>query len=468
MKKIIYAVIFVVLSACTNGFETINTNPNSPENASEQLLLPSIIFDLSNHLTNESYGFGEVISQYGAYYEFNDLDIYRWQSDDRFWSPMYAILEDVKDLKQLAKEHNNTNYLAVGLVLEAYIFSVITDAYGDVPYSEANRTKEGIINPKYDAQKEIYKNLLLKLSEANKIIKLSKNITGDILYQGDMLRWKKFANSLHLRMLLRTSKVQNNSVAFNQMIANPAKYPIFESNADNATYNFSGSLPDISSVCKPGGGRAYDYFRLIPTTHLIRTMQGDNDPRIHVLLSPKKDSQNLTLGVAPGQALGAIGRPDAYSRKSTACFESATMVKGVLLNYSELNFILAEAKEKGLISVGNAAAYYNKAVKANFDDLKVQMPADFLTNTAVYNSTSEILYEQKWLSLYHVGLEAWFDWKRSKKPSFIKAGSGNLNGNLVPVRLLYPSLEKSVNKTNYKKASSAMGGDTMNAAAWWW
>ncbi|MCD8440738.1 SusD/RagB family nutrient-binding outer membrane lipoprotein [Tenacibaculum finnmarkense] len=119
MKKIIYAVIFVVLSACTNGFETINTNPNSPENASEQLLLPSIIFDLSNHLTNESYGFGEVISQYGAYYEFNDLDIYRWQSDDRFWSPMYAILEDVKDLKQLAKEHNNTNYLAVGLFLEA-------------------------------------------------------------------------------------------------------------------------------------------------------------------------------------------------------------------------------------------------------------------------------------------------------------------------------------------------------------
>ncbi len=469
MKKIIYLVVaLIVFSACTEGFENINTNPNNPEEASENLLLPTVIFDVTNTMVNESYNFGDIIAQYGARYEFNDLDIYRWQSDDRFWSPMYTILQNIKDIKNIADANGNANYKAVALILESYIYSVITDAYGDAPMSEANRAEEGIIAPVYDKQEAIYTKLFENLEKANEIIKMSETISGDLLYNGNMLAWKKFANSLRLRLLMRISTVKNVSAELSSILNNSTKYPIFESNADNAIYEYSGSLPNISQVALPGGGRDYDYYLLIPTNHFINLLNTNNDPRLNLWVSPKEGTNDKTIGVTPGQSLSDIGRPADFSRRATAFYESATLIQGIFMTYSEVNFLLSEASEKGLISNNTAKNYYDMGVTASFEQWKVPMPSDFLSVTIPYDATTDLLYEQKWLALYHTGIESWFDWKRTKKPSFIKAGSGNINGDKVPVRLKYPSLEQSVNKTNYDAASSAMGGDEINASSWWW
>ncbi|TCI94916.1 SusD/RagB family nutrient-binding outer membrane lipoprotein [Tenacibaculum sp. M341] len=469
MKKIIYIVVaLIVFSACTEDFTKINTNPNNPEVASESLLLPTVLFDLSNLMVNESYNFGDIISQYGARYEFNDLDIYRWQADDRFWSPMYTILQNIQDIKKIADENGDVNYKAVGLILESYIYSVITDAYGAVPMSEANRTKEGIITPVYDSQEAIYTSIFEKLENANQIINVSGTINGDNLYNGNMMQWKKFANSLRLRLLLRISDVKNVSSEVTAIVNDFATYPIFESNADNATYAYSGSLPDISPIVLPGGGRAYDYYLLIPTKHFVDLLATNNDPRLDAWVSPKEGTNDRTLGVIPGQSLSDIGRPADFSRRANSFYESATMVEGIFMTYSELNFILAEATEKGLVSSRSAKSYYDTAVIASFEQWNVNMPTDFLSVTAPYDNTTDRLYEQKWLALYHSGVESWFDWKRTGKPSFIQAGSGNINGDMVPVRLRYPSLEQSVNTANYEAASSAMGSDDINASSWWW
>ncbi len=467
MKKIIYIVVaLIVFSACTEDFTDINTNPNNPENASENLLLPTVIFDLTNLMVNESYGFGDIIAQYGARYEFNDLDIYRWQPDDRFWSPMYAVLENIKDIKSLAEKNGNANYKAVSLILESYIYSIITDAYGDVPMSEANRTKEGLLTPIYDKQEVIYEGLLAKLKMANNSINMSETIGGDLLYNGNMLKWKKFANSLRLRLLMRISNVKNVSAAISEIITS-SQYPIFESNDDNAIYNYGGSLPDVSQVALPGGGRDYDYFLLIPTSHFVNLLNSNNDPRLSLWVSPKQGTNDRTLGVVPGQSLSNIGRPADFSRRSVAFYESSTLIQGIFMTYSEVNFILAEASEKGYISTA-AKTYYDTAVEASFEQWEVKMPNDFLSVTVPYDVTTDRLYEQKWLALYHSGIESWFDWKRTGKPTFIKAGSGNINGDLVPVRLRYPSLEQSVNQVNYDAASAAMGGDIINVSSWWW
>ena len=469
MKKLIYICIaLLVFSACTEDFEGINTNPNNPEIASEALLLPTVIFDLTNTMVNESYNFGDIIGQYGARYEFNDLDIYRWQSDDRFWSPMYAILENIKDIKEIAQSKGNSNYQAIALILESYVFSVITDAYGDVPMSEANRTEEGIITPVYDSQEAIYTSLFEKLEVANAMINNTENVTGDILYQGNMIQWKKFANSLRLRLLMRVSDVRNVTSDVTTIVNNPATYPIFDSNSDNAIYNYNGALPDVSQVALPGGGRDYDYYLLIPSSHFINLLNTNNDPRLDLWVSPKEGTNDRTLGVLPGQALSDIGRPAEFSRRSTAFYESATLIQGIFMTYSEVNFLLAEASERGLIATGSANMYYNTAVTASFAQWGVTMPTDFLTTTVPYDATTDRLYEQKWLALYHSGIEPWFDWKRTGKPSFIQAGPGNLNGDNVPVRLKYPSLEQSVNKANYDAASNAMGGDEINSSSWWW
>ncbi len=476
MKKIIYSMTFLVLLvACTKDFENINVNPNSPQTATEALLLPTVIFNLSNLLVNESHNFGEVTAQYGARYQFNDLDLYRWQPDDRFWSPLYAILQDLNDIEKIAVTNGNVNYQAIAKILKAYIFSLITDAYGDVPMSEANQAQEGITTPTYDTQQSIYQKLFTLLEEANTSIDLSVTVGGDRLYQGDMMKWKKFANSLRLRLLLHASNKLDVSAAMSEITNNPGTFPLFASNDDNAVYTYSGVLPDIAPVAAPGGGRGFEYFLNIPTTHFINTLHKNNDPRLDLWISPRDcdgsdpgcTPDNLQ-GLAPGQTTGDIGGASDYSRRAVAFFESATLIKGILMTYSELNFILAEAQEKGLIATGSAQQYYNDGVTASFDQWGVAMPSDFLTTTIPYDNTTDRLYEQKWLALYHTGFEAWLDWKRTSKPSFIQAGPGTINNGNVPFRLLYPALEQSINAQNYNTAADAMSGDNINSSSWWW
>jgi len=182
MKKIIiYIVAIVGFYSCTNQFEVINTNKNQPTSAEPKFLLPTVIFDLANNSALAAYDFGEVISQYGGYYEYNSLDIYNWGSDSRFWS-LYDYLENVKDIKKQAIASGNKNYEAVALVLESYMTSILTDSYGAVPYSEANKADEGIYKPKYDSQQAIYTALLENLTQANSLFDTNGTISGDILF----------------------------------------------------------------------------------------------------------------------------------------------------------------------------------------------------------------------------------------------------------------------------------------------
>ena len=476
MKKLIYIiVIFTLFITCTNDFEEINTNNNNPITASEDLLLPTVLLDLANLTVNQTYLFGEITGQYGARYQFNDIDLYQWGADDRFWSPLYSMLQDLKDIESLAKANGNPNYEAIAKILKSFIFSTITDAYGDVPMSEANKADEGILSPVYDSQEMIYDNLLLLLEEANSLIDLNITINGDRLYDGDMMKWKKFANSLRLRMLLRISNVRNVSMAMAEIVGNPSTYPVFETVNDDAAYQFSGVLPDVPIISEPGGGREFEYFLLIPTTHFINLLNQNNDPRLELWVSPRDCDlsdpgcvQDRTQGVAPGLLIGDIGDPSNYSRRAVEFFKSATLIKGIFMTYSELNFILAEARENGIISTGSAQDYYNKGVMASFAQWGVTMPGDFLSTTVPYDNSTQRLYEQKWLALYHTGSETWYDWKRTGKPDFIQAGPATVNGGKVPVRLMYPSLEQSLNATNYNAAVSLMGGDNINASSWWW
>ncbi|MDX2249501.1 MAG: SusD/RagB family nutrient-binding outer membrane lipoprotein [Bacteroidia bacterium] len=468
MKKIIYILVLAFGTyACTGQFEEINTNPNEAIEVSGDLLLPTVIFNLADMSVYGTYGFGDIVAQYMAHYEYNDIDIYRWTSDGRFWG-IYDYLQDISDIKDFGVENDLPNYEAVALILEAYSFSILTDAYGDVPYSEANQAEEGIISPAYDTQQSIYEGILANLKKANEIIDVSGTISGDILYGGDMMKWKKFANSLRVRLLMRTLKVRNISADLQQILDNPSANPIFEGHADEAIYFYAGSTPDLSPY-STGRGREYEYFLAMPTHHLVDLLLQNNDPRIHEWLGYKVNDDGTLeyLGVAPGQVLGDIGRPGDFATKDTSYFSDPAKITAIFMTYSELNFILAEAAETGIIT-GDAKGYYEAAVQASFTQWNVEMPADFLTTTVPYETgNTDRIYEQKWLALYHTGVEAWFDWKRTGKPAFIQPGPGNLNGNKIPVRLMYPSLEQSVNGTNYNAASQRIGGDNINSRVWW-
>lgn len=465
MKKLILLLLLSGLSiSCTDGYEEINTNKNQPTASQPKQLLPNVIFNLANSNVNNSFNFGDILAQYGGNYEYNELDVYNWGADNRFWG-MYKWLNDIYDIKKQAIALNDKNYEAISLVLETYTMSVITDSYGSAPYLEASKGEEGILKPKYDSQEAIYTQLLLNLDQANTIIDTKTKVEGDLLFSGDMLKWKKFANSLHLRLLMRISNKINVSTKLNEIISKPSQYPLFASNTDNATYFYSGSYPNISPM-SDGINRLYGYNIVIPTTNLVNTLIANNDPRLDEWIDPIVGTTNQ-LGLQPGLTLDQIGEPKKYSRRAEDYFYTKTKITAIFMTYSELNFLLAEASQRNLITTGSAKAYYNTAVEASFKQWNVLMPTDYLTTTAPYNATTEVLYIQKWLALYHTGVESWFDWKRTGKPSFIKAGPGAKNNGKVPRRIMYPSLEQSVNAENNSEALQKMGGDDINAKVWW-
>jgi hypothetical protein len=466
MKNSIFLLIAAMsLFACTKNFDKINTNENEPESVSGDLLLRTCIFDLSNLMVSNSYSFNDVLAQYMATYEYNQLDIYNWTADDRFWN-LYDVIQDLRDVRAFGAQTQNPNYEAAALILETYCYSILTDAYGDVPFSESNRAQEGIISPAYDTQESIYTAMLDNLRQAGELINMDDRLNGDILYDGDMLKWKKFANSLRLRMLLRISNVKTVGAEMQTILNDPARFPLFEQQADAAIYAYSGQVPNVAPYSSASGGREYEYFITVPTTHLINTLQKYNDPRVHEWLGYRYQTTEY-VGLEPGKNQGDIGRPDDYASKDTSFFLSANKTTAVLMSYSELCFIVAEAAARNLVSA-DPQVWYNKGVSASFGQWQVEMPTDYLTASASYDPGNlDVLYEQKWLALYHSGIEAWLDWKRSGKPSFIKAGPGNVNNNKVPVRLLYPSLEQSVNKTNYTAAAARIGGDNINTRVWW-
>ncbi|WP_369769730.1 SusD/RagB family nutrient-binding outer membrane lipoprotein [Flavobacterium sp. WC2416] len=465
MKKIILFILLLSVSiSCNDGFEEINTNKNQPTVSQPKQLLPNVIFNLANNNVSNSFNFGDIVAQYGGNYEYNELDIYNWGADNRFWG-MYKWLNDIYDIKKQAILLNNKNYEAISLVLETYTMSLITDSYGYAPYSEASKGEEGILKPKYDSQEEIYTQLLLNLDKANTLIDTKTKVEGDLLYGGDMLKWKKFCNSLHVRLLMRISNKINVSVKLNDIVSKPAEFPLFQSNADNANYVYSGSFPNISPM-SDGINRLYGYNIVIPSTNLVNTLITNNDPRLEEWIDPIVGTTNQ-LGLQPGLTLDQIGEPTKYSRRAEDYFYNKTKISSIFMTYSELNFLLAEANQRNLITSGSAKTYYDTAVEASFKQWNVIMPTDYLTTTAPYSATSEVLYTQKWLALYHTGVEAWLDWKRTGKPSFIKAGPGSKNNGKVPRRIMYPSLEQSVNAENNSEALQKMGSDDINVKVWW-
>ena len=466
MNKLLYIFLYSILmfgfSACTNDFEELNTNPNEPESVSADFLLPTVEFDLANSMVTNTQDFGDLLMQYHARYEFNDIDIYNWTASSRYWS-WYSILQDVSDIIQYGQDNNNPNFEAIGLILKSFAFSHITDAYGPVPYDEALEAKTGNTTPAYDSQESIYQDMLADLERANSIIG-SGSVNGDHMYGGDMSKWKKFANSLRVRLLMRTSNVQNVSAALTAIVNDPVTYPLFENNGDNAIYDYTGALPSISPISS-GVGRAYEYYLAIPTTTFINTLKKYDDPRIDEWLDPNGFPEYK--GTDPGQVLADIGRPADFSTKDSSYFDVSGKVDAIYMTYSELQFLLAEAAERAILSE-DAQSFYEAGVQASFDQWGVPIPSDYLSGKAAYESGNmEKLFDQKWLSLYRNTTEAWFDWKRTGMPAFIQAGPGTQNDGEIPVRLLYPGIEQSVNPESYQAAVSALGADDINMRVWW-
>lgn len=481
-SKISLALVALVLaSGCTKEFDEINTNPNAPTAVNAGLLLPQVQRDVMGAVMGETWGIGNIVIQHTAKNQFVNEDRYLWGELNGIWNSVYDNMRDVNNLLIQSEANGDKNYRGIGLVMKSWMFSLATDCYGDVPYSEAIQAKEGQNFPAYDPQEKIYDGILADLKTANELLSIGV-VAGDVIYKGDAAKWRKLANSLRIRYLMRISNKRNVSAELKAILTNPSANPIFESIADNAVYTYAASFPDQFPLHTSRIG-SFNEFRASKT--LLDTLKAFGDPRLPIFFRPTPSTlgtSNLVYAGIPNglndvEALQYNGGPQNQSTVGRIFYEDAvstqglSIAKGVIMTYAELQFLLAEAAEKGLID-GSAQTYYENGVKSSFAYYGLTMPSDYLTRPqpAAYEGTkAERLAKiglQKWVSLFFQGMEAWFDWRRTGIPA-LKPGPSNQNGDKIPVRFRYPIIEQSLNADSYKNAVGRQGADDLNTKMWY-
>lgn len=491
-----------VTTSCDKDFEEINTNPNVPTTVTPDLLLSGVIRNTLNNQVGEAWGIGNIVVQHTAKIQFVNEDRYLWNEQNGIWNTVYGNMRNLQAVIDFAANADpvQNNYLGVALILKSWMFSLATDAYGDIPYSEATKGKQGIYQPKYDAQQYIYEGILADLERANTILGTSaESISGDLLYGGGagaIIRWRKLANSLRLRYLMRISDQVDTKAEMQAIVSNPDANPIFESNEDNAALTYLESAPNQWPLYTTRVG-SFDEFRLSKT--LGDYLTSIQDPRLAVFARPTENSvaagtpviEGIPNGLEDTEALSYNGGPQNVSRIGLTfgclvCNDNGpapvpNAARSTIMSYAELQFILAEARERNFISTGNAETYYLNGIQANLDYYEEIVPAQYgidLTIPAGYFTQAEVDYSgatgdklrkigtQKWIALFFNGLEAWFDWRRTNIPALIP-GQDNLNDDKIPVRYIYPSAEQSLNGTNRNEAVGRQGADDLNTRVWW-
>lgn len=481
MKKVLLNTLLIaglslVPVSCSRSLDEVNSDTSRiSEPVASKLLVP-VQYNMSavNYMRANDFTFDIMQVSLDFPNEGNTLSRYNITENTGagFWNNSYKWLKQVKDMKFAAERDNDPNYLAISMVLNAWIYSNLTDTYGDVPFSEASILDEGMAQPKFDRQKDIYVKLLDDLKTANSLFMTTKTLSGtDIFYKAEsdangIVNWKKFCNSLSLRLLTRILS-RNGEVnvhqRINEIISSPTVYPVFQSNAETAKVNVTGVAPLLPPITRPQDfttGRA-------ASTFFVETLKANNDPRMAMFFGQAKS-------IPANANIGYKGAPSGYAYGTAFDYQPSNMNQNLakaplnilVFPYAELQFILSELAFKGVIP-GNAQTYYENGVKATIEQWGSVMPANYFANPNVaYNGTLERIMIQKYIALFFVDQQQWFEKRRTGFPVLPNNG-GLLNNGIMPSRLMYPPNPRVLNTGNYQAAVQQMGGDDINVKVWW-
>jgi hypothetical protein len=542
MKKLNIKFIAVTLSmllvfgAC-HDLDELNINPNNPdpEVTDLNLLMPTIIINLGQNIV--SLGIGDIagVMQHtqktGWSSGHNDYD---WNNPGQSWGGYYDILRNADEFYNKAVQDELEFHQGVGLILKAYTFGLITDLWGDAPFSEALKAEEGpdFYKPVFDPQQDIYHGILAYLEEANTLLSKSSseytniNPSQDVLYGGDVTKWRKLANSLALRYYMRL-QAKEPAVAqegISKITGDPAKYPIITVANDEANVAYAGTSPATSWPINmvfnidPMG----EYMRRKPCATLVETLQTLNDPRLGVWaekveiplvlvdgtgvdrivdgkreISKDVEEEFLAKWVGeddlyvdydqeyvgiPAQTFSAQAynltpnytQQAAYNPHISQLNEmyketSGPLLQMRLLSAAEVNFILAEAAQYNW-APGNAENHYANGIRESLNAWGVSDQFSSYLEGAPYNGLESIM-QQKWIASWTAAAESWFDWRRTGLPD-LKTGP-SARREVLPLRFYYNINEDlSTNRENAEaavarlKPTQYLGTDQTNNSAW--
>lgn len=507
MKKIFsyFAIgsLILTLCCCDKDFEKININPTLTSDLDPGYLLSTA--ELNSAVNNFHYG-AEIVQQIitpftGVLEGGNHNVVYDPNIDDIF-TGMYdtpaKLLADI--ISRTKDDPNRSNLYNVARIWKAYVFQILVDTYGDVPYSEAGKAFiDGNYQPKYDDQKVIYDDLLAEVSDAVSKLDASKDaIDEDIFFDGNIDQWKRLGNSLLLRIAMRLTQVdQDKAKQYVTMAVDPSHGGVMQSNDDNAVVLYNSLFTNSVSSTFNGSERA-NYYVGAP---FVDFLQQTDDPRLQVIAvkyanpsSPVDDAgpedtdpanqqgmpygySEVTIVNAPGFP-GKIGTAFKYSqfnRRTVIALEAPKF----LVTYAQTELLLAEAAQRGWVS-GSAADYFTNGVKAAMEQMALygdlgQIPGGDITaylSAHPFNPANalEQINNQYWVASFLNSSEAWANFRRSGYPKLTPNPYPNadpaVKGDFIH-RLVYPSREKSVNTDNYNAAVDHMGGDDLGIHLFW-
>jgi hypothetical protein len=464
MKKyLLFLATLFILSCSDEDYEDLNRDPNNPTEVSAENLFTASQKSLFDQLesTNVNVNVFRLFSQYWTevtYIEESNYDLTTRNINGNHWGEIYRdVLYDLQNAKVLVD--GDAGKTAMISVLEVYAWQILVDTFGDIPYTQALQGKDNML-PSYDNDTDIYANLLVRIDAAiNQLNGASSGFNAaDIMYQGDMTKWKKFAQSLKLKLAMRIADVNNTAAkaAAEQAYAGG----LFTSNADNATIDYESANPNPIWTDLIQSGRN-DF---VVANTIIDYMNTLSDPR-----RSKYFADNLGAGTYVG---GTYGDFNNFSTKThVADLIQTQTFRGVIMDYAEIEFLLAEAAERGYVVGANAETHYNNAINASMADWGVSSTAaaSYLADPAVAYTTASGTWKQKigfqfWLAMYNRGFEGWCIYRKYDAPVLNVAAD---SGDPVPNRYTYPISEQTLNVTNWTAASTAIGGDTQATKVFW-
>ena len=475
IKIILFAFLSLILTTgCEKDFEELNTDPNNPTVIPADLLLGYSQRIYANVIYNMQAGgdMGGCWSQQWSKVQYNDEERYipRRAVIDGIWDNIYATsISEAKSMYTLAEQDGNTNLMGISLVMQAIGFQTLTDLFGPIPFTEAlNPT---ILKPVYDDEAVVYAGVIQMLTDAADLL---SNGTGtvpgssDLFYGGDVSKWRKLANSLKFRALMRISAKESVGAEL-QALVNEGD--MFTSNADQAELAYVAAQPDANPIYETVVFGARPEYKV--GSELVDRMASLNDGRLNVYAA--KNASGVILGkpvgygretTLPNEALG-------YTYANISGLGAKYLdpeLPGVIMSYAQLNFLMAEAANENLISggVSKAYEYYTEGIKASFAWNGVSATSYLLNPAVAFTTQADArtkIGTESWIALFGQGFESWTEWRRTGIPALLPAAEADLNQ--IPTRLYYPTTEPSLNGENYNSASQKIGGDELTSSLYW-
>jgi hypothetical protein len=510
MKKIIcYSILATVLFcavSCDKGLSDLNKNKVSPTTIDPALLLNNAIINTSFPVKTLVFDIGVVQQMVspnggvlaGANFNQDSRDV----TTPPIWAVYYQnVIKYTHDVIVSTKSQaSRANLYNMARIFQAYAFMILTDEYGDIPYSQGGAGySDQVFFPKYDAQQAIYTDIIKELTEAANALNAAGTIeSSDVLYAGNVAKWKKFAYSLLLRAGMRLTKADATKAQATVQAA--VAGGVITDNADNAYMRHDANYTQAIGGTLNGSEAANFYL----TKPFVDQLKSTNDPRLSSIAiryvgatsgngqtpAAGNTSPAVQIGMPIGKDNGTIvAAATADGLASFYDYSQADRRRIVkvsapvfFVTAAQTNLLLAEARFRGWITAGTAAQYFSDGIKAHMDQM-----ATFDAGCAVSAAARDTyvaanplgagtelqqINTQYWIASFLNGPEAFANFRRSGFPALTPNPYGQPNNPDVPNgtfirRLTYPTTELSVNTANVNEAITRQGADKLSTRIWW-